>query len=97
MYKTDMGITATQSPVFLFNCLDSDLKDDILRANPGREVTEMTEVELTDAIKSLAVKIESKLVHRIRPNGSDITSSRLQHKDFPSNLERPNKALSVQI
>ena len=42
------------------------MKDDILRANPGREITEMTEVELTDAIKSLAVKIESKLVHRIR-------------------------------
>ena len=66
MYKTGMGITVTQSPVFLFDCLDSDLKDDILRANPGREITEMTEVELTDAIKSLAVKIESKLVHRIR-------------------------------
>ena len=66
MYKTGMGITVTQSPVFLFNCLDCDLKGDILRANPGREVTEMTEVELTDAIKSLAVKVESKLVHRIR-------------------------------
>ena len=61
-----MVITVTHSPVFLFNCLDSYLKDDILCANPGREVTEMTEVELTDAIKSLAVKIESKLVHRIR-------------------------------
>ena len=66
MFKTGMGITVTQSPVFLFNCLDSDLKDDILRANPGREVTEMTEIDLTDAIKGLAVKIESKLVHRIR-------------------------------
>ena len=30
-------------------------------------------------------------------DGSDITSSRLQHKDFPCNLERPNQALSVQI
>ena len=61
-----MGITVTHSPVFVFNCLNSDLKDDILCANPGREVTEMTEVELTDAIKGLAFKIESKLVHRIR-------------------------------
>ena len=62
-----MGITVTNSPVFLFHCLDSDLKDDILRANSGREVTKMTEDELTDAIKSLAVQIESKLVvHRIR-------------------------------
>ena len=66
MFKTGMGITTTQSPVFLFNCLDSDLKDDILRANPGTEVAEMTETALTDAIKTLAVKVESKLVHRIR-------------------------------
>ena len=66
MYQTGMGITVTNSPVFLFHCLDSDLKDDILRANSGREVTKMTEDELTDAIKSLAVQIESKLVHRIR-------------------------------
>ena len=66
MFKTGMGITSAQSPVFLFNCLDSDLKDDILRANPGTEVAEMTEANLTDAIKALAVKVESKLVHRIR-------------------------------
>ena len=66
MFKTGMGITSAQSPVFLFNCLDNDLKEDILRANPGTEVAEMTEANLTDAIKALAVKVESKLVHRIR-------------------------------
>ncbi len=28
MFKTGMEISATQSPVFIFHCLDSDLKDD---------------------------------------------------------------------
>ena len=58
MFKTGMGITILQAPVYLFNCLDSDLKDDILRANPSTEIAQMTEAQLIETIKTLAVKIE---------------------------------------
>ena len=65
MYKSGMNIGATQASVYLFNCLEQDLRDDILRANPSAQVSDMSEAALTTAIKTLAVKVESKLVHRI--------------------------------
>ena len=66
MYKAGMNINNSQASVFLFNCLDQDLRDDILRANPTTQVNDLSEADLITAIKTLAVKIESKLVHRIR-------------------------------
>ena len=66
LYKTGMRIQDDQSSVYLFNCLDRDLRDDILRANPSTQIGEMSEADLTAAVKTLAVKVESKLVHRIR-------------------------------
>ena len=66
MYKSGTGISNTQSSVFLFNCLDQDLRDDILRANPSTQIGDISEADLTAAVKTLAVKVECKLVHRIR-------------------------------
>ena len=43
MYKTGMCISDTQASVFLFNCLDQDLRDDILRANPSTQIGDMSE------------------------------------------------------
>ena len=90
MFKTGMGITVTQSPVFLFNCLGGDSKDDILRANPGTEVAEMTEAALTEAIKGLAVKVESKLVHRIRM-GQPTQAPGSSIKNFHATLKGQSK------
>ena len=73
MYKSGMNIGATQASVYLFNCLEQDLRDDILRANPSTQVSDMSEDALTTAIKTLAVKVESKLVHRIRMGQSTQT------------------------
>ena len=66
MYKTGMNIQAVQSSVYLFNCLDQDLREDVLRANPNTQISEMSEADLIASVKPLAVKIERKLVHRIR-------------------------------
>ena len=73
MYRSGMNIGATQASVYLFNCLEQDLRDDILRANPSTQVNDMSEDDLTAAIKTLAVKVESKLVHRIRMGQSTQT------------------------
>merc|ERR1711867_297190 len=73
MYKTGMNIGNTQSSVYLFNCLEQDLRADILRANPSTQISDMSEADLTAAIKTLAVKMESKLVHRIRMGQSTQT------------------------
>ena len=96
MFKTGMGITVTQSPVFLFNCLDGDLKDDILRANPGTEVAEMTEAALIDTIKGLAVKVESKLVHRIRM-GQATQAPGSSIKNFHATLKGQSKLCQYKI
>ena len=66
IYKTGMNIPNTQATVYLFNCLDQDLSDDIMRANPSTQINAMSEKDLIASVKSLAVKMESKLVHRIR-------------------------------
>ena len=66
IYKTGMNIPNTHATVYLFNCLDQDLSDDIMRANPSTQINAMSEKDLIASVKSLAVKMESKLVHRIR-------------------------------
>ena len=66
LYKTGMNIPNTQATVYLFNCLDQDLRDDIMRANPSTQIDMMSEADLMVSVKSLAIKMESKLVHRIR-------------------------------
>ena len=66
LYKTGMGIPDTQATVYLFNCLDQDQRDDIMRANPATQINTLSEADLMASVKSLAIKIESKLVHRIR-------------------------------
>ena len=73
LYKAGMNIGDTQSSVYLFNCLEQDLREDILRANPSTQISDMSEADLTAAIKTLAVKVESKLVHRIRMGQSTQT------------------------
>merc|ERR1711867_115875 len=73
LYKTGMNMGDTQSSVYLFNCLEQDLRDDVLRANPSTQISDMSEADLTAAIKTLAVKVESKLVHRIRMGQSTQT------------------------
>ena len=52
MYKSGMNISNAQSSVFLFNCLDHDLRDDILRANPSTQISDMAEPDLTAAVKT---------------------------------------------
>ena len=65
IYKTTMGIDSS-APSWLFACLDKDLGDEVIKANPGTKPMNMTEEALTASIKKLAVKVESKLLHRIR-------------------------------
>ena len=60
-----MGIDSS-TPSWLFACLDRDLGDEVIKANPGTEPQNMTEAALTASIKKLAVKVESKLLHRIK-------------------------------
>ena len=73
LYKAGMNIGNTQSSVYLFHCLEQDLREDILKANPSTQISDMSEADLTAAIKTLAVKVESKLVHRIRMGQSTQT------------------------
>ena len=57
MYKTGKCIGDTQASVFLFNCLDQDWREDILRSNPSTQIGDMSEADLTVAVKTLAVKV----------------------------------------
>ena len=66
MYKKGMQISDTAASPYLFNCLDKDLQDDVLRARPEQNISEISVDDLKDAIKELAVKTESVLVHRIK-------------------------------
>ena len=52
--------------MWFFNCLDKDLGDEVLKANPGTPPQNMTEQNLIACTKKLAVKVESKLIHRIK-------------------------------
>ena len=62
MYKVGMGISAKVLPTALFYCCDNDLRTDIMTDTRS----DMAEKDLLSAIKRLAVKDESTLVHRIR-------------------------------
>ena len=66
IFKTTMRVNDADAPSWLFNCLDKDLGDEVIKANPGNEPQTMTEAALTASIKKLAVKVESKLLHRIK-------------------------------
>merc|ERR1711888_32265 len=46
IYKTTMGIDGGTASSWLFTCLDRDLGDAVLKANPGVEPQNMTEVDL---------------------------------------------------
>merc|ERR1711895_157889 len=61
-----MRVDGADAPSLLFNCLNKDLGDEVMKANPGTEPQSMTEVALTACIKKLAVKVESILLHRIK-------------------------------
>ena len=55
-----MGInTQAKMALYLFNCLDQDLRDDIMCANPSTQINTMSETYLIVSAKSLAVKMES--------------------------------------
>merc|ERR1711895_2709 len=61
-----MRVDGADAPSLLFNCLNKDLGDEVIKANPGNEPQSMTEAALAACIKKLAVKVESKLLHRIK-------------------------------
>ena len=65
MFKTGMAISTSMCATALFYCCDQDLMDDLMRDISG-DVSSMSEVDLLAAIKRLAVKEESRLVHRIK-------------------------------
>jgi hypothetical protein len=66
IFKTTMGVDGRTASMWLFNCLDKDLGDEVLKANAGKPTQDMTEAALTACTKKLAVKLERKLIHPIR-------------------------------
>ena len=66
IFKTTMNVNDQSSRMWLFNCLESELGDAVLHANPGTTPQTMTEADITKSIKQLAVKKESKLVNIIK-------------------------------
>ena len=67
MYKIGIRIADNVVPTALFYCCNSDLRTDIMR-DLRQDVATMAEADLLAAIKRLAVKDESILVHRIKLN-----------------------------
>ena len=65
IFKTTMGVDGETASMWFFNCLDKDLGDEVLKANPGTPPQNRTEQNLIACTKKLAVKVESKLIHRI--------------------------------
>ena len=55
LYKSGMGITEVQQAVHLFNCLYEDLRSDVLRANPEKNISDLKEQDLLESIKTLVV------------------------------------------
>ena len=72
--------------------MDEDLKNDILRANPNTAIESMDEDNLKEKIKTLAVKVESKLIHRIKM-GQQCQSAGTSIRTYHVTL---NKGLSKQ-
>ena len=46
IFKATMGVEGGTASMWLFNCLDRDLGDEVLKANPGTEPLDMTEAAL---------------------------------------------------
>ena len=67
MYKTGMEIQDNMCATALFYCCDEDLRTDLMRDITG-DVSVLSETDLLAAMKRLAVKEESTLVHRIKLN-----------------------------
>ena len=65
-YKMVMGITGGTTSAHLYGGLDEKLKKDLQKSNQRVASADMTEAALLEAIKKLAVKLESKLAHRIK-------------------------------
>ena len=65
MYKTGMNIPTSMCSTALFHCCHEDLMNDLMR-DLQQDVSAMAESDLLAAIKRLAVKEESTLVHRIK-------------------------------
>ena len=65
IFKSTMNIT-TGTSMWLFSCMDEELGDAVLKANTNPAPKDMSEQTLLLSIKALAVKRESKLVHRIK-------------------------------
>ena len=65
MYKTGMALRTEQRSTALFYCCEDELKTDLMR-DLQNDVSTMCEPDLLAAIKRLAVKDESVLVHRIK-------------------------------
>ena len=65
MYKIGMAITPNMVSTALFYCCSDDLRTDLMR-DIQADLASMSEANLLSAIKRLAVKEESVLVHRIR-------------------------------
>ena len=67
----------------LYGCLDEELKKDLQKSNQGVAAADMTEAALLEAIKKLAVKLESKLAHRIKM-GKAVQSPRVNIRIYHS-------------
>ena len=65
MYKVGMQVSKDTLATTLFDCCDDDLSTDLMR-DVQDDVASMSEDDLLKAIKRLAIKEESILVHRIR-------------------------------
>ena len=65
MYKTGMAVPQAMIATALFHCCDDELRNDLMR-DIQDDVSSMSEDELLAAIKRLAVKEESTLVHRMK-------------------------------
>ena len=93
MYKTGMAITNDLLATALFNCCDDDLMGDLMR-DLQTNVSAMSESDLLAAIKRLAVKEESTLVHRIKL--SKMTSSTWNsNKNLPCSPERSSLPVPI--
>ena len=66
LFKTLMGVDGATATSWLFHCLDTDLGDMVIAANPGTDPRLMTEAALIACIKELAMDVDRKLVQRIK-------------------------------
>ena len=66
IFKSTMNVGVHSASMWLLNCLDQEPGDAVLQANIGTAPQNMTEQDLTQSIKQLAAKNETKLVHRIK-------------------------------